>query len=962
MLSYTASANTKFAALDAASGSAITRLNSIENKTGSYATTGSNTFVGGQYFSSSFNPTGFTTTASLYTDGGLRVTRDAYISGTLYLNNVTVFGTQSVAYISSSQLNIGTNIISVNTDTPSVRFGGLAVYDSGSTGLTGSMLWDSQDNQWLYSNPSGSTYDSALFLVGPRNSGPVGSEVGISCNFLSKGNGMHHMTSSGIFENGTTTCFYGNTIITSAGTACFSGQICSNGAAFSSTVQINTNTAGLRLNRDCLTNFNGIYYSTANADRWFIGMRENLCSNNHIHYSEALGVDVLTLNQSTGAATFSNSITAGTHYKLSGRTTSYGYQFPDWQIYNTTGGSLAFNNYTSDFLTITSGGNIGIGTCFTIGSYLDSVSQSGVVQQAVNICKSSTARDVNMTFIGSNDAANALGLIIKMRTGATTAARQVVLQGTEIGLSPNHILLQTDGASVGIGGGFSCVSCNPSSLLHISSTSGGRIVRIDGPSTADNYLSLHSGGIEMFIDADCTNSSGIVGTQSNHNLILRTNGTNKVLVTANGIACFACTVCTPTIISTGNVGIGADGSLNRLTVAGHIESRYTTSACTVNCLKLGTYSSGEWGSFVAAQSRYESNIDINLIFGTTNGGTTGERMRILGNGNVGIGTTAPSTILQIAPGSSYANNPTIQVVSSYADGYDAILSLNNTHTGGRNWAIRSTNNSQGDFSGGRLVFQDRTAGESTAVMTLVTGGNIGIGTTSPADKLQVLGSLRWGGSSVNVVSSNDASGVYLEVNGTTTATRRLRLQGINDAGNRYTQFFINAGSSEFCFVTEDIERMRITSAGYVIKACQPAFKAGRSSSYTPGTNTTIVFNDTSGHHFNIGGHYNTSTGIFQAPIAGRYIFSTVVIYENVSAGQAMDDAFYIMRNGSTAAYSFRRAEYEAGYTGNGGYYVDHSNILLNLSVNDCVSIQNQRGGLTVHGNTNYTYFYGYLLG
>jgi hypothetical protein len=107
------SAINRLSSLETASGSAITRLTSIENKTGSYATTGSNTFVGGQYFSSSFNPTGFTTTASLYTDGGLRVTRDAYISGTLYLNNVTVFGTQSVAYISSSQLNIGTNIITV---------------------------------------------------------------------------------------------------------------------------------------------------------------------------------------------------------------------------------------------------------------------------------------------------------------------------------------------------------------------------------------------------------------------------------------------------------------------------------------------------------------------------------------------------------------------------------------------------------------------------------------------------------------------------------------------------------------------------------------------------------------------------------------------------------------------------------------------------------------------------------
>jgi hypothetical protein len=225
--SYTSSANTKFAGLDAASGSAITRLsalevasgsainrlssletasgsaitrlNSIENRTGSYATTGSNIFDGGQYFSSSFNPTGFTTTASLYTDGGLRVTKDMYVSGTAYFNNITVFGTQSVAYISSSQLNIGTNIISVNTDTPSVRFGGLAVYDSGSTGLTGSMLWDSQNNHWVYSNPSGSSYSGGMFISGPRSSA-LGSEQGTTLNSLMKGQGGDHMTSSAVFD------------------------------------------------------------------------------------------------------------------------------------------------------------------------------------------------------------------------------------------------------------------------------------------------------------------------------------------------------------------------------------------------------------------------------------------------------------------------------------------------------------------------------------------------------------------------------------------------------------------------------------------------------------------------------------------------------------------------------------------------------------------------------------------
>jgi len=190
-------------AAQTASFTAFTASQNILN--GTYATTGSNTFRGSQYISSSFVPTNFTDTASLYTDGGLRVTRNAYLSSSLYVNgDLIIFGSQSVNYISSSQLDIADNIITVNTSTPTLRFGGLAVKDSGSlaTGLTGSILWDSQDNQWIYSNPSGSEFDSAVFLVGPRNYGTIGNEVGITTNALAKGDGLHHMTSSGIFESG----------------------------------------------------------------------------------------------------------------------------------------------------------------------------------------------------------------------------------------------------------------------------------------------------------------------------------------------------------------------------------------------------------------------------------------------------------------------------------------------------------------------------------------------------------------------------------------------------------------------------------------------------------------------------------------------------------------------------------------------------------------------------------------
>ena len=87
-----------------------------------------------------------------------------------------------------------------------MRFGGIAVKDSGSlaTGLTGSLLWDSQNDVWIYSNPSGASYDGGMLLTGPRNASGLGNEVGITTNYLSKGNGSHHMTSSQISDDGTT--------------------------------------------------------------------------------------------------------------------------------------------------------------------------------------------------------------------------------------------------------------------------------------------------------------------------------------------------------------------------------------------------------------------------------------------------------------------------------------------------------------------------------------------------------------------------------------------------------------------------------------------------------------------------------------------------------------------------------------------------------------------------------------
>jgi hypothetical protein len=124
------------------------------------------------------------------------------------LGNLTVFGTQSVQYITSSQLNISDNVITVNVASPGVRFGGLSVFDSGSLSseATASLFWDSQNNHWVYQRESGSSYTGGMLISGPRNAAGLGNELGTTNCMLLVGQGGDHLTSSMIYHDSTRTC------------------------------------------------------------------------------------------------------------------------------------------------------------------------------------------------------------------------------------------------------------------------------------------------------------------------------------------------------------------------------------------------------------------------------------------------------------------------------------------------------------------------------------------------------------------------------------------------------------------------------------------------------------------------------------------------------------------------------------------------------------------------------------
>jgi hypothetical protein len=177
------------------------RLTSIEGKTGSYATTGSNVFQGNQ-----------TITGSLY------VSQDLIIAGS-----------SSIQHISSSVVNIADNIITVNAQNPSIRFGGLAVIDSGSSPqVSGSILFDSVNDQWIFVHQNQTTVTSSILLMGPQTYNNLGNETFPTNNRLLKSVNAEHLGDSNISDNGTTVTILSNAVIngtiSATGTTLVSGS------------------------------------------------------------------------------------------------------------------------------------------------------------------------------------------------------------------------------------------------------------------------------------------------------------------------------------------------------------------------------------------------------------------------------------------------------------------------------------------------------------------------------------------------------------------------------------------------------------------------------------------------------------------------------------------------------------------------------------------------------------------
>lgn len=245
------------------------------------------------------------------------------------------------------------------------------------------------------------------------------------------------------------------------------------------------------------------------------------------------------------------------------------------------------------------------------------------------------------------------------------------------------------------------------------------------------------------------------------------------------------------------------------------------------------------------------------------------------------------------------------------------------------------------------------AATTSPTITLTTGANAG-------DELEVV---KYNTFSVgDAITQTAADARYVNASGD-TMTGGLNVMGdltVDGTGkvtfgsvNRYiqnptgTELRIGADNSSGVITayTNATERLRIDSAGRVTMPYQPAFMARNGA----GFNTNGYLNSFINIDFNIGGHFNNSSGLFTAPISGRYLIMAGVLVEAGSGRLEFrlnyNGGYHILGNGTGTTFD--------GPTVSG---------IIQMSAGDYVRVDRVSG--TAHGDGNHgnTYFGGYLLG
>jgi hypothetical protein len=264
--------------------------------------------------------------------------------------------------------------------------------------------------------------------------------------------------------------------------------------------------------------------------------------------------------------------------------------------------------------------------------------------------------------------------------------------------------------NVGIGTTTPDAALHVAGVIPIAPTGSGVLMGLQS-----NYGIVHlngsTGGILDFSSSGVDRKGRILYDNAGNYMQIQTNGSDKVRID-----------------SSGNVGIGTTTPTEKLDVSGYIKAS--------TGFRMGNYT-------ILSEGGNETILSNTAFYGLLFKTNNATRMKITNAGNVGIGTTSPSANLHVVGDVKIGNSSTGLTMN--ADSATEFL-------------VQGV-----DTSGGAWNSIHLTADSLTGLYIEKDTNNVGIGTTAPAEKLDVVGNITASGTvktgSKTVAAANALSGV-----------------------------------------------------------------------------------------------------------------------------------------------------------------------------------------------------------